>query len=140
MWTQELTKGRRSRRMAEAFARRRSQTTPRLSEAQLKLVKNETVRQWLAFSEEERIEWLIENMPPPGSDDWQALDNILGVGILGADVRRLAKGLPRPHQHLLSESMWRVLTAQKSLSLSGKAAAELISRYRAVLNTEFGLD
>lgn len=133
MWTQEYTKGKRSRRLAKAFAHRRSRMTPEVGPEQIELIRNERLRQWLEISEAERVKWLLRNLPPPGSDDWESLEDILNVSIRGKNVRRLAQGIPCPEGHFLSEPMWRVFSGQKTLPLSGKAAVEIVQYYRAML-------
>jgi transcriptional regulator with XRE-family HTH domain len=136
MWTQEHIRGHRLPQLAKAFARRRSQMTPAFSPDQIKLVKSERLRQWLRIGEEQRIRWLVQNLPAPGNEDWSSLDDILEIGIRGRDVRRFVPGQPRPEGHLLSEPMWRVFTAQKTFPLAVHAVRELIKRYVARLAAE----
>lgn len=136
MWTQEYTQRRRNRRLAEAFAYRRSKMTPTLSQVQIDSFKSEAIRMWLSASEPERVKWLADNMPPPGSDDWERLDYILNLGIRGKSVRRLVTGAPRPEDHFLSEPMWRVLTGQRVLPLCGAVAIDWVNRCRSELQTE----
>lgn len=125
MWTQEHTRGRRSLRLARHFARRRSQGTPLLNQNQIQLIDNEKIRYWLAATKAERIEWLINEMPPPNSDDWQAIDELLALGILGQGVRRLAKGIAPPAEVTVGQAVWRAMTGQKVLAPSEPAATEL---------------
>lgn len=136
MWTQEQTKGRRSRRMAEHFARRLSQNTPKLSQEQINLIENQRIRWWLEANEKERVEWLIKELPPPEDDDWKALEDILSISTMGERIRRIARGLPRPNEHFVSEPIWKILTGQHALPLSGEAAVKLIQHYLSILETE----
>lgn len=139
MWTQERTKKHRSRRMAVHFAHRLSRATPQFSQEQIQLLKisNERVRRWLTMSEEERVAWLIKILPPPGDNDWSALADILSIGTMGEQTRRLAEGLPYPGKHLISEPLWKILTGQRPMPLFGPAAVNLINRYVAILEDEF---
>ncbi len=82
--------------------------------------------------------WLLENLPAPGDDNWEHLIDILNVGILGKNVRRLAQGLPRPDNHILSETTWRVLSGQKIWPLCEETAFELVKHYQAMLEAELG--
>ncbi len=138
MWTQEQTKGRRSQRMAKNFARRLSRATPKLSQEQIKLVKNKRLRWWLEAGEDERVDWLVSKLPSPGDDDWHMLDDILSISTTGKQVRRIARGLPRPDKHLVSEPMWKILTGQRTLQLAGETAIDLVKRYQAILEADLG--
>ncbi|MCB9105464.1 MAG: hypothetical protein H6633_14680 [Anaerolineales bacterium] len=139
MWTQEHTRGRRSTRLARHFAQRRSRGTPVLSQNQIQLIRNEKLRHWLAADEAERIEWLVNEMPDPNTDDWQELDDLLALGVLGQGVRRLAKGSLPPAGWAAGQAMWRVLTGQKVLSLSDPTAIagakRGLERLEAVIKT-----
>lgn len=139
MWTQEQTKHRRSHRLASQFARRLSQATPALSQEEIESITNEKVRWWLEANEAERVGWLVKELPPPGSGDWSPLAGILNIGTTGAQVRRTARGLPRPEGHPISAPLWKVLAGQRSLPLAGEAAADLVKRYRTILENELSL-
>jgi hypothetical protein len=145
-----------SRRTAIRFARRRSQQTPRISLSQVRLIKNEGVRWWLEASETQRIDWLswmlpryldAENCPrhpvkdtvlpklPPESRANRWVKDILNVGMLGQQGRRLMKGQPPP-DHLLNGPEWRVLSGQRVLPLRGNERRQLVERYLRTLETQ----
>lgn len=138
MWTQEQTKTWRSPRMAQHFARRLARATPKLSQEQIGLIENQRIRWWLEADEDERVEWLVRQLPPPGTDDWHALNDILSISTSGERVRHVARGLPRPDEHKVSEPMWKIFTGQRALPLAEEAAAKLIQHYLTILETELG--
>ncbi|MCB0196346.1 MAG: hypothetical protein KDJ65_30620, partial [Anaerolineae bacterium] len=135
MWTQEYTRGRRSPRLARHFAQRRAQGTPILSQNQIQLIDNEKWRRWLAADEGERVAWLIDTMPDPNSDDWQAVDDLLALGILGQGVRRLAEGSLPPSGWNVGQAVWRALTGQKVLPLADPIAIALVMHSLERLDT-----
>ena len=136
LWTQEQTQARRSPRLAQNFARRLSQATPHLSQEQIELIENTRVRRWLEMNEQERIVWLVGQLPAPGDKDWSIVEDILDIGTMSQQTRRIARGLSRPERHLISASLWKVLAGQRALPLVGQAAVKLVKEYRIALETE----
>ena len=103
---------------------------------QIKLIPNNRIREWLTMNENEKIAWLVNELPPPGEDDWASLDDILGIGTMGEQARRLARGLPYPGDHVVSEPLWKILTGQRPMPLVGEPAVALVKRYLTILETE----
>lgn len=141
-WAGYLLKGRYSRQTAARFARRLSAMTPRLDQTQIRLVKNEGVRWWLAAYPEKRIAWLSRMLPrylaakncsakalPPHSRTWRWVDDILTIGVLGHEGRRFTGGSDPPAGHLLNGPEWRVLSGQKALPLVGPTATQVVQQY-----------
>jgi hypothetical protein len=148
-WTLYRLTGRYSQRTAVRFARRRSRTTPALSQTQIQLVKNEGLRWWLNASEIERVAWLSHKLPrylgasnapgpplSPDSPEYAWVEDILKVGMLGQEGRRLAMINPLPAEHILNGPEWYVLSGQKALPLVGKAATQLVTHYLVMLENQ----
>ena len=135
LWTQERTSKHRSYRRMRHFARRLSQATPNLSQEQINLLPNDSVRRWLRMSEDERVTWLVNELPS-GEEDWVLFDDILSIGTMGEQARRLAGGLPRPREHIVSEPIWKLLTGQRPIPLVGSVAVAFVKHYLSVLETE----
>jgi len=148
-WSGYLLNGRYSRRAAARYARRRSRSTPVVSEAQAKLAQSAAIRWWLGASEWQRMAWLGRMLPrylgarncvraalSPGSRAWQWVEDILNIGMMGRESHRLARGTEPPEDHLLNGPEWRVLSGQKSLPLAGEAAAHLVRHNLEILDHE----
>lgn len=148
-WAGYLINGRYSERAAARFARRLSETTPRLDQVQIRLVKNEGVNWWLAAHPRQRVAWLSRMLPrylkaanspakalSPGSRAWQWVNDILNIGMLGSEGRLVTLGHNPPLDHLLNGPEWRVLSGQKALPLVGPAAVQLVERYLVELERE----
>jgi hypothetical protein len=135
MWAQERTRKHRSYKRVKQFARRLSRATPNLNQAQIKLIPNSRIRQWLMMDEDERAIWLANELPPD-EKDWSSLEDILSIGTMGEQVRRLARGLPYPGEHIISEPLWKILTGQRPIPLVGETAVALVKRYLTILETE----
>ncbi|MFN8458782.1 MAG: hypothetical protein U0401_29715 [Anaerolineae bacterium] len=151
-WTSYRLTGRYSQRTATRFARRRSKTTPILTQNQIHMVKEEGMRWWLATAETERVAWLSQMLPrylgakdaanPPlatDSQEYRWVDEILNVGSLGNQGRWLAPLRPRPEGHILQGPEWFVLSGQKTLPLVGQMAAQLVKHYLEVLESQLKL-
>lgn len=148
-WTLYRLTGHYSERTAARFARRRSQTTPMLTQNQIQMIKEEGMRWWLAAVESERIAWLSRMLPrylgavnaagsplSPDSQEYRWVDEILNVAMLGNQGRWLAPLHPRPEGHILNGPEWFVLSGQKTLPLVGETAAQLVKHYLAQLESQ----
>ena len=69
----------------------------------------------------------------PESRAWHWVDDILNVGMLGGEGRRLTTGPEPPAGHFLNGPEWRVLSGQKTVPLVGPEAVQLVQRYLAEL-------
>ncbi|NJN95111.1 MAG: hypothetical protein HC875_13900 [Anaerolineales bacterium] len=146
-----------SRRTARRYARRRANTTPPISPAQVRLIKNEGMRWWLNAATEQRVGWLswmlprylaADNRPrhpvtgqylpvlKPGDRAYGWVDDIINVGSLGAVGRRLMLGSQPPPDHFLDGHEWRAFTGQRVLPLSHESAKALVKQYLQNLEVE----
>lgn len=140
------------------FARRRSQTTPKINSSQLDLVQNEGLRWWLEANESQRISWLswmlprylgADNRPrhpaqgtqlpslKPDNLGFRSVEQILGIGILGNEGRRLPLQTQRPPHHLLCEPEWRVLSGHRAFAPVESESQELIRIYLEYLEAGY---
>ncbi len=151
-WTRYQLSRRYSRRTAARFARRRSQTTPNVNQAQIRLIKEEGMRWWLAAAEPERIAWLSQMLPrylqavqapgPPLSPiswEYRWVEEILNIGVMGNQGRWLAPLRPLPAGHILNGPEWYVLSGQKTLPLAGQPAVQLVNSYLEALTGQLQL-
>ena len=152
-----------SRRTAARFARRRSHTTPQAEPAQLAHLKKNRkgVYWWLMATEEQRVGWLswmlpryleVDNLPKhpakknhpslsilsSASRAYRWVEDILNIGMLGAEGRRPPVDKQPPTGHLLTGPEWRVLSGQRTWPLLTQAAREVANRYLAELESELG--
>ncbi|MEM7344251.1 MAG: NB-ARC domain-containing protein [Chloroflexota bacterium] len=139
--TQYALKKRYSRRTARRFARRRVQTTPRITIEQIRLLQNKGLRWWLTASDQQRIDWLSWMLPryqkahnrpihsktgtrlpslTEGSEAHQWVEIILNVGALGQGRRRLSAVQTPPAHHLVNSTEWQALSGQRPKPLLGR--------------------
>lgn len=145
-----------SRRTAIRFARRRSQTTPTINSPQTNIRQNKGVSWWLAADEAQRVRWLswmlprylaADNRPlhpakdtplsvlTPDSTAYKVVDNILSIGALGNEVRRVTRKIQPPSNHHLNGAEWRVLSGQKVLPIV-ENEMQVVERYLGILVAE----
>jgi hypothetical protein len=146
-----------SRRTALRFARRRSAQTPQVSLSQTRLIKAEGKRWWLQASPEQRIQWLSWMLPrylgavncpcqpvtglplsqlQAESRAYRWVEDILDIGMLGAQSRRILLEQRRPSPHILNGPEWQVLRGQRVLPLRGSEAEQLIKHYLHLLEAQ----
>jgi hypothetical protein len=135
---------------AARFARRKSEITPRVGPSQIRLIKHEGVRWWLAAAEDQRVGWLRWMLPRylgarnrpyhpvkttrlpvllPDSRAYDWVEAILNIGMLGGTGRRVMIGNEPPANHILNGPEWRVLSGQRVLSLEVNRARQLVENY-----------
>jgi hypothetical protein len=142
------------RRTAIRFARRKSEATPDVAASQIRQIKGEGTRWWLKATETQRIDWLgwmlpryleadnrprqpVKNTPLPVLPDnsratgW--VEEILNIGMLGGEGRRLMTGPHPPSGHILNGPEWRVLNGQKAISFEVSKAKHLVEHYISTL-------
>ena len=148
--TKYLLINRYSRRTAIRFSRRRSRTTPQVRPSQIQFLQREGVYWWLKATETQRINWLswmlprylgADNRPhhpvkgnqlatlQPDSLAYRSVENILNLGMLGDEVRRLMINNQSPPNHFLRGPEWQVLSGLKVFPLIENRAKELIKHY-----------
>lgn len=149
-----------SRRTAIRFARRRSITTPKVGLSQVQLLQKEGIRWWLQATEAQRVNWLSWMLPrylgadnrshhpvkgnqlsilQPNSLAYRSVENILNLGTIGNETRRLMISSQSPSNHFLNGPEWQVLSGQKVLSYVENGAIELIKCYVKKLENGFSL-
>ncbi len=135
MWAQEATSPRKNvyNLRRKKFARRLSHATPTLSQDQIEIIEQDQMRSWLMMREDDRITWFVEELMPPGTDNWEAVKDILSISTMGKPIRRLAQGLTRPDDSMISESIWKLLTGQRALPLVGHSVQNVVQRYLNLL-------
>ncbi|MFC1976587.1 hypothetical protein ACFLXQ_09325, partial [Chloroflexota bacterium] len=142
------------RRTALRFAGRKSEATPNVDVSQIRQIKGEGTRWWLKATETQRIDWLgwmlpryleadnrplhpVKNTPlpllPPGSRAVGWVEEILNIGMLGGEGRRLMTRPHPPSDHILNGPEWRVLSGQKAISFEETKAKHLIENYLSTL-------
>ncbi len=144
-----LLNGRYSQRAAARYARRRSRTTPMVNPDQIQLVRSKGMRWWLGASEAQRVDWLSRMLPRyldatncpapalmPGSRAWRWVEDILSVGVLGSESRRLATNDQPPACHFLNGPEWQALSGRRPHPWAEPAAARLIQGYAVALAHE----
>lgn len=148
-FTQYRTKNHYSHWFATRYARRRSQTTPRVNPSQIDLFKgrNQALYWWLGATEKQRIAWLSWMLPrylgadnplrlphlPPDSRASRWVEEILNIGMLGGASRRVMMEKQPPRGHILNGPEWRVLSGQRAFPLAGNEVRRLVQHYLATL-------